>query len=310
MSAIDEYAADLSSRLRVSRTRRTTMLDEVRDHLLEYAERACALGAPRDQAEADAITAFGSPASMARQFNAAAGAKAMRRSPLVAVAAGMSVVVSFLVAAISQPKATQQATPPMQVFFFLGVIAFQVAVISGACGASRAVARWGTSATSGRDREFVRRCSIISMAALSAGVLAVTINMFLDARQASHANGIALAAGATVMIVAATAGLVTAMHLDVNAADDDVEAGGSGSPALLMIGEALISLVHRFPVLSCAAATLAATTWAMSQAETATIVGSLPWGISEAAAVIAGFVLLGPALGLRSAATEQTADLN
>jgi hypothetical protein len=223
----------------------------------------------------------------------------MRRAPLVALAAGAMVVAAFLAAAVSQPKASQQATVAMQVSFFLGVIAFQVAVLAGACGASRTLATWRTSATSGGDRAFVRRCTIISMTALSAGVLAITTNLILDARQPSHTNGVALAAAVAGMIATVAVGLVTALRLNVNAADEDTAAGGVGAPALFTLGESVIARVHRYPVLSCATVTIAAATWAMSQAETATVAAALPWGISQAVAVVAGFVLLGPALDLR-----------
>ena len=140
------------------------------------------------------------------------------------------------------------------------------------------------------------------MAAVTAGVLAITTNLLLDARQSSRANGLASAVGAAGMIAAVAVGLLTTLRLNVNAADEDTEAGSVRPPALFTLGESVIALVRRRPVVSCAAVTMAAATWAMLQAETATVPGALPWGISEAVAVVAGFVLLGPVLQLRPVA--------
>ena len=143
MTTIEAYLADLSSRLHVGRRSRAALISEVRDHLTESTERSCASGAPRVQAEANAIETFGSTTLLARQFNAAAGAQAMRRAPFIALTTGATVVGGFLAAAIAQPRTSQRATAPMQVSFFLAVLAFQVAVTAGARGASRALATWG-----------------------------------------------------------------------------------------------------------------------------------------------------------------------
>jgi hypothetical protein len=299
MTAIDAYVADLASRLRVGRRTRATLLDEVRDHLTDSAEHAIAAGSTHDRAETDAVDAFGSTALVARQFNAAAGVRAMRRAPLIAIVAGSSVVAGFLAAAIPQPTTTQQATPPMQVTFFFAVLALQVAITAGACGASRVLAVWRSSATSGYHRAFVRRCTIISVAALAGGVMSLIVNFVLDLRQAPHAEGAALAAGAAVMILAAATGLVTALRLQVNAADNDTEAHNAESPRLYRVGEATIAVVHRYPITSCAIVTLAAAAWAMSHAEAPSFLAALPWGIAEALAVVVAFVALGPILGLR-----------
>jgi hypothetical protein len=242
---------------------------------------------------------FGAPALIARQFNAAAGAAAMRRATIAGFLTGATVVMAFLLAAISQPRSADPAPPAMQVSFFVGVLAFQVAVTAGACAASRAAATWRRAAACGHDRAFVRRCAIVSMLALFGGVLAVTTNMALDAYQAAHANVMPLAVGAAAMIAAVTAGLLVAIRLDVNTTDNDSQAAGADTPDLLLAGESAIAFVHHHPVLCCLAATGAATTWAMTQTDASSITAALPWGISEAVTVITAFVLLGPTLGLR-----------
>lgn len=301
MTTIESYLADLSSRLHVSRRSRAALISEVRDHLTESTERACASGAPRVQAEANAIASFGSTTVMARQFNAAAGARAMRRAPFVALTTGATVVGGFLAAAIAQPRTSQQATAPMQVSFFLAVLAFQVAVTAGARGASRAIATWRISAPAGLDRALVRRCTITSTAALVSGAVFLTTNFVLTAQYSPNARGVALATGAVTMAVSSIAGLALALRLNVNADDNNDETDGAHTPQLLQLGETAISLATRHPLVSCSTVTVAATAWAMTNAEAHGFTGALPWGIGEALAVVTAFMILGPSLGIRRA---------
>jgi hypothetical protein len=299
MTAIDVFVSDLGARLRFGGRARRSVLDEVRDHLNDSADRSEAAGSTRERAEATAVVVFGSAELLARHFNAAAGARAMRRAPLVALAAGASVVVGFVVAAAPQPRTARPATPTQQVTFFLAVVALQVAITAGFCGGARVLAVWRSAAASGPARAFVRRCILVSMVALVAGVASLALNFVLDARRSSLAHRGALAIGAAVMIVGAAAGLVTARRLRVNASDEDDGVRGAESPPLLRAGDTTITLVHHHPVVACGAVMLAASAWAMSRAEAASVIAALPWGAGEAAAVVLGFVVLGPLLGLR-----------
>ena len=300
MTIIESYVSDLSARLHVSRRSRAALLAEVRDHLTESAEHARAHGATRDQAETNAVAAFGSTALMARQFNAGAGARAMRRAPLVALATGVTVVGGFLAAAVAQPRTPQHATAAMRVTFFLAVLAFQLAVTAGARGALRALAFWRTSAASGPDRALVRRCTITSTAALLSGAVFLTTNFALTAHHSPNAHGAALTAGAVAMALTAIAGLAVAVRLNVNADDNADGIDATHTPPLLQLGETAISLASRHPFLSCSAVAITATAWAMTHAEARDFVGALPWGIGELVAVVGAFVILGPSLAIRT----------
>ncbi len=300
MTVIESYLADLSSRLHVSRGSRAALVAEVREHLLESAERACANGAARQQAETNAVAAFGSTTLMARQFNAASGARAMRRAPVVALVTGATVVGGFLVAAVARPGTSQQATAPMQVSFFLAILAFQVAVTAGARGASRAFATWRTSAAAGLDRALVRRSTIICTAALLSGAVLLSTNFVLAAHHSPNMRGVALGIGAFTMTVTAIAGLALALHLNINPDDNDDGIDSTHTSSLLQVGETTISLVSRHPLASCTTVTVAATAWAMTHAEAHNFTAALPWGIGEAVAVITTFMILGPSLGLRT----------
>ena len=299
MSTIDNYLAELDSLLNVDRKSRTTILEEVRDHLLESTERRSIRGISRLQTESNAISTFGSPDLIAGHFNAAFGAKAVRRAPMIAIVSGLLVVISFLIAAINQPKVIAQATIEVQISFFLAVIAFQVAIVAGACGASRALATWRTSATSGSSRSYIWRCTVISMTALLSAVFAMTANFIFDFARDSHVNKLALILGASSMFIAAGVGLFNVLRLRVNSAYEDVEASVSPAHIVFTFGDSTIKVVRRFPAPSCLIATSFATAWIMTHAETPTFTGALPWGIAEAVSVLAGFLLLGPTLGLR-----------
>ncbi len=52
------------------------------------------------------------------------------------------------------------------------------------------------------------------------------------------------------------------------------------------------------PVVACVTTAILAAASAMLHAET-TALGAIPWGVAEAAAVVAAFLLIGPSLGLR-----------
>ena len=302
MTGIDAYIRDLDTRLHVGRHRRAAILDEVRDHLTESAGAAIRGGVTPVQAEADAVTAFGLPQDMARQFNAAAGARAMRRAPMVASLTGAVVVAVFLSVAVSQPRSDHPASVDTQVTFFAAVLGFQIALVAGVRAASRAAAAWRTSATSGDDRSLVRRSAIISMSALCAGTLALTANFALVTRHTAHTNSAAFAAGGVALILAAVTGLVMTVRLGIN--PDDIDSHSARrTPQALTLGESVIARVYPHPIVACTAATIAATTWAMNGSETA-FPASVWWGGAEGITVIAAFILLGPLLGLRPAPTS------
>jgi hypothetical protein len=218
---------------------------------------------------------------------------------MIAVVSGLLVIVSFLLVGINQPKMIAPATIEVQISFFIAVIAFQVALVAGACCASRALATWRTSATSGSSRLYVRRCTVISMTALLSGVLAMTANFIFDIDRGARVNKLALILGASSMFIAAGVGLLTALRLKVNPTYEDVEVSTTPSNIVFTLGDSAIKVVSRYPILSCIFITSVATAWIMTHAETPRFAGALPWGIAEAVSVITGFLLLGPTLELR-----------
>ena len=64
----------------------------------------------------------------------------------------------------------------------------------------------------------------------------------------------------------------------------------------------MVGVVQAHPSWSCGVVALGAAMGAMVHAETS-LVSALPWGAAEAVAVMAGYCLLGPWLGMRHRST-------
>jgi hypothetical protein len=299
MTEIDRYIAELTSQLNVGARGRTRILAEVRDHLDDAVAHRAQSGDRPEQAATEALDAFGSPAAVASQFNAEAGARAMRRAPIVAFAAGLAVVTGFVVAGATQPQSATptNATLATQVSFFAAVLAFQIAVVAGMCAAARALARWRTSARRGADRQFVRQCTVISTGALGVAAVGWASTMSLALNRLVDPNRATLAIGGVIMVCSAVTAIAAAHRLQVNPSDD-ADDGPDDTSRFLGVGERVIEFVREHPVVSCAGAAALSVWPAMSHAET-TLAGAVPWGIAQAATIVLGFIVLGPALGLR-----------
>jgi hypothetical protein len=299
VTELERYLASLDTQLRVGRRTRARILSEVRDQLDEDITGREDRGDTHQVAVAHALHAFGAPTMMATAFNNQAGTRAMHRHPFVILVGGVAVCVGFLVAATTQAsgRSPQNATVAAQVSFFVAALAMQAALVAGICATSRAVARWHAAETSSDDRRFVHRCSIVSLGALTAATSAWVANLGLASNTMANANKPTLAIGAAIMILAVIMALVILTRLPINPFDDPPAEHANGI-GVLGLGEDLIGIVRSHPVVSCVAAALVTGGLAMSHAET-TFTGALPWGVVQAGAVLIGFALLGPALGLR-----------
>ena len=296
MTAIDRYLAELESCLRVGGRDRKRILAEVRDHLDDATSGRERALEHHEHAIADAVDAFGSPSAIATQFNAEAGSRAMRRAPFVAFTAGIAVFAGLLLAGRTQQRPAVPMNAPLatQVAFFVAVLAFQVAVVAGFCAASRALALWRSPAA--RDRQFVRRCAIISTGSLGVAAAGWAITLVLAFNRVQHPNSAVGLFGAAFMIGGAGAAIVATYRLRVNPSDDLSDAYVDTN-VVLGLGENLIGFVRNHPAASCLTAAALSAWPAMAHAET-TFTGALPWGLIQAATVVLAFAVLGPELGL------------
>jgi hypothetical protein len=309
VTEVEKYLTELDARLNVGHKERVAILNEVHDHLLESVQRFSTNGKSRIQAESEAVSAFGSLPLIVSQFNANAGAKAMRRAPAISVTAGVAVVALFLLAVIGQPNSIAPATVYQQVTFFLSVISFQFYIVAGACGLFRALAIWNTSPSLGRGRAYVRRCVVISMTALMVGILTMSANFILEVHRTTPMHRVPLIFGALSMFLAAGGGLLSSIKLRVNPSFENLEVNSIQPHLLFTLGESALNVIRRYPVRSVAVATIVATAWVMFHAENSSLVGALPWGIAEAVFVLCGFFFLGPALELRTVELKPKAQI-
>jgi hypothetical protein len=299
MTPVDRYLHDLASRLGSTRRRRARIETEVRDHFADAVERAVAAGVSRDTAIANAISAFGEPHEIAAQFNAEAGTQAMRRAPVAVVSAGLLVIGGLFVAAVNQPHAAARTNgkPVAQVAFFAALLAMQVALVAGACAASRALARWRAVVVSADDRAFARRCNLIAIAALTVTAGGWLIALGVSLGTLAHHNATALALGSALMAIGPVAGWLF-LAQQRGKPDDVIDSTPVDARGGFGFGEQVIALLRRHALVSCGVVALVSATAAMRHAET-TVVGALPWGIAQAASVIGAYLLLGPTLQLR-----------
>ena len=302
MSQIDQYVAELSARLRAPARSRRRILAEVRDHLEDaLAQRQGDDETPQQQGDltASVLADFGAVPAIASQFNAEAGTGSMRRGPLVALAAGLGVFGGFLLSGTTQSRSMtpRDATLITQIAFFVTVLCFEVAFVAGVCAAARALAWWRASVASSVDRDYVRRCSLVSTGALAVAAVAWCVTIALASSRLVQPNTTTLFVGATVMLASASVATVLVHRLPMNLADE-APPQGERAGGVLVLAERAVGVVRAHPVFSCLVFAGLSAVPATSHAET-TLSGAIPWGIAQAASVVFGFILLGPLLGLR-----------
>ena len=222
----------------------------------------------------------------------------MRRAPVIAFTAGLTVFGGLLLAGTTQPqpRVPLHAIPATQVSFFAAVVAFEVAVVAGVCAAARALALWRIPTARGADRTYVCRGATISTSALGVAAAGWAVTLGLALNRLPDPNWVSSAVGGFIMIGAAVVAITATQHLRANPFDDADEP--SDPRGLFGLTERATGLVQRHPILSCSTVAALSVWPAMAHAET-TFIGALPWGLTQAAAVVLAYLVLGPALGLR-----------
>lgn len=295
---IDRFVDDVHGQLVASRRRRKRIVDEIRDHLDDASAALIASGLEVASAEQRAVAAFGDASEIAWQLNADLAGASIRRAPLIMGVTGSTIVAGFVLAAIGavQPAFSRPAGMVQQVAFFVALLGLQVAFVAGARALARVSAIWRTRPRLA-DQLLVRRASFVfaggSLTSVTGWIIA------LAARQGGGATA-ALVAGVAVMIGTSIAAALALLGRRVATLDDPSSAGDGDvvrHPRNARLEQSIAALT-RWPRLSCAAIALAGAGVVMSHAETS-VTAALPWGAVEAAAVIVGFVVLGPVLELR-----------
>lgn len=294
---IDAYVAALAARVRVPRRHRERILGEVREHLDDAAARLVAQGLSRSAAEQRAVESFGLAGALAEQFNHQSAATTTRRMPMLLAGCGAGVVGGFLGAAIPQPASSTAAPLPRQVAFFLGILGLQLAVIAGLRVSARVAAHWVDGPTAA-DARLVRHAAAVFLVGLTMTVAGWGAALLDVAGGRSGDRLVPLLAGLAAMLIGATVAAIFGLRRM------SIVAGATGHQrvtdrTVLTLGERLFEWTSGHPVLSCAFVAAAAGATAMMHAET-TVSGALPWGVAQGAAVVGGYLLLGPTLELRA----------
>jgi len=295
---IDRFIDDVYGRLVASRRRRKRIVDEIRDHLDDASAALISSGLEQTSAEQRAVAAFGDASELARQLNADLAGVSIRRAPLIMGVTGSTIVAGFVLAALgaAQPAIPRPAGMVQQVAFFVAVLGLQVAFVAGARALAR-VAAIGQTRPRRPDQLLVRRTGFVFLGGSVTAVIGWIVA--LAARHGDDATA-ALVAGVAVMIGITIAAALALLGRRVAPLDDSSSAGDGDvvrHPWSARLEQAIV-VVTRWPRLSCAAIALAGAGVVMSHAETS-VTAALPWGAVEAAAVILGFVVLGPVLELR-----------
>jgi hypothetical protein len=297
---IDEYVAEIGRRLAMPARRRARIIEDIRDHLDDSITLLVSTGIDPRIAERRAIESFGLAPDMADQFNTDAAVGVLRRTPPVMAASGLAVAAAFVFAAVSRPsRPPASASLLQQIAFFFGVLGMQLALVAGARVLMRVGAHWQTAPTAA-DHRLVRRAGFMFSTGLAAAALGWTVALAAANDGPSPPRSAPYIAGSVVMILAAIVAWVTTTGRRAPATGDDNRAPDG---SLLGTAERTLQWLSRWPRTWCACAAILAGLAAMSHAET-TPRGTLLWGVIQAAAVVAGFVLLGPMLELRRSASS------
>jgi hypothetical protein len=128
---IAEFLSELQNELRSHPRLAERIVTEAQDHLLEAAQRLQAGGLPPEEAEREAVTRFGSPEDVARQFETELTEEVLMqdRTPLAGV---KTLAVFFFLMAGAQFFAGLELI--LRTGQLLGIVPVAVAAISGTLG--------------------------------------------------------------------------------------------------------------------------------------------------------------------------------
>lgn len=277
MTILDEYLAELAAALQVRGAARRRFLRECRDHLADAAA---------DRGEHEALRAFGPPPEIAAAFDAEVAARRGVRSTFATSAAVLATGGSTL--ALIHAAAANAAAPAWWAIAFF--VAAQVAAVAAGLALVQALALRRSTMAPAEVALLARRngCALI----------AAGVTMFsAGAAVPGHGSAVVLLAGPALACIALVAVL--------RARSLARRLGGAGALAVRLPLEDL-RRVARLPVpvldarrlllvTACVAATGA---FVRDRMEHGALGEAFAFAGIEGMAVVACFLVLGPALGL------------
>jgi hypothetical protein len=278
MSPIEAYMDELEAALRVRGTARRRFLLECRDHL---ADAAAARG------EEEAVRAFGPPAEIASAFDAEAAARRGVRATFATVAGVVATGGSTLgLIQSSSPSATAPAI--WAVAFFVG------AQVAGVAVALAVLQAWVSRRTEMSPADVLLLSRRNGCALVAAGVTMFSAGAALP----GQGSAVLLLAG-PVLVCFAFLAVLRARSL---ARRIDTSGALAIRPPLEELGRLLprsVPVRDGAQLLALTTAVAALGAFVRDRAEHATASGALLSAGIEAAAVVACFIVLGRALGIR-----------
>lgn len=315
MSAIARYLEQLERELRVKHVPRKRLLAEAADHLRASADEIAASGVARDVAEEEAVARFGAAALVARRFAHVAASASARTALVWSVTACTSYAIAAAFFVLSGPvwlRDFPQGAPSM--------LALQVAVVALVLTGLRALRFRTTPLIDELRLRLIANgvaiaTTVVALAAAAELLLALTRPAAAPWGDAADVIGIYSVAGAA-SLVASFVAVETAARARVLAAlprpsGDELPAASAAlvddvaavAPPL----RPLAALLTSRPALACAVtaalAFVAMTVvgvWGTDSNQGSALAGAAATGLFEAAAVVAAYLTLGRALGLRA----------
>ena len=279
---IESYLRSLDASLRVSRRLRARILDETRDHLLELVDSG--------MSEEEAVSSFGSPEALARDFHEQlAGASARRASAVSAV----------LLPVLAAVAALTPATPADTAIAFF---AAQVALVAGVLALARSLRYPGAVPPSALSD--IYKANAVTLACAAAVAVSFSGSTLVRAALAVATLAAALALARSV----ARARRVPVADPEGDAFDDLI---AFAPPPLERPARLMAAWIRRHPWTFCALfATACGLALGVGHIVTDGGFGGntlgaaravLLLGAIEGAAVVLGYAALGGLLGLRRA---------
>lgn len=301
MNDVDRFLDEFTAALRTGRRYRVRVVAEIREHLADAVDAYSAAGELHP--DRLAIDAIGTSVALAERFNAVAATRRRLRAPWWSAAALVALAGGALISLVGHTPRPDVAAPAFaQIVFFATALAAQVAVLAAGRGVSLSIALRRDPHPPQVDETTLSRATHVSIAASAVAAVGWVVALVSAAHRGAISGGSNLAVGITLLAVGVASSAVAVLR--GTRITDNAELGESATwgPAPGFIGERIVAFARRHPTGTAVATSAIAAAFAMWHAET-TLSGSLVWGVAEMVAVVAGFVLLGPHLGLRGPTT-------
>jgi hypothetical protein len=278
VTPIDAYLSELGLALRVRGRVRRRFLRECRDHLAD---------AGAERGETEAIRAFGPPGELAAAFDREVAARRGVRSTALAVT-GVVATGGSTLALIHSAAADATAPPVWTVTFF---VAAQVAAVAAALAVLQALgARSGGPPPAPSELRLLARRNAVAL-------VAAGLTMFAAGAALPGQGSAALLLAGPFLVGIAFVAVLRSRSL-ARRLDGPAPPPPSPVAELRRLVPVTIPDVRPRELLLVTTGLAAAAAFARDRAEHATIGGALITAGVEAAAVVACFFALGPALGL------------